>query len=331
MGACGVPFGLARRWFGTLRPAAFAGIASCALAGCITPSYVDRAQDEEPASAVVVDPVVYQVHETFRQAPPKCIAVLPFQAAIPEPADDGVEKTIQPQEVRLVRRAFFAHLAPQQWRSLELNRIDALFESLPDEQRKDLRAVGAALGCDALMTGTVTRHESVYLGLYSRVCVGADVRIVRARDGAMLWEGQHKAVSHGGSMPISIFGAAFGLVDAALNMQGEQMERVTSDLARRLVSTIPEDFASQPAATEYRFVNAESLNVREGPGTRHPIRETLKRSARVAVLDTEASREWLAIRTFAGREGYVSARYLSRTPVDAPVRSAEKAPPAPTS
>jgi tetratricopeptide (TPR) repeat protein len=57
----------------------------------------------------------------------------------------------------------------------------------------------------------------------------------------VLWEGRHVAISHGGSVPLDPVGIAITLFDAASNVLGEeQILRVTDDLSRRLVSTIPD-------------------------------------------------------------------------------------------
>ncbi len=298
-------------WLFRSAPSTTGTLAACLLGflvtGCVTPSFVDRAREEEPSTAVVIDPVVYQVHESFRKAPPRCVAVLPFKSQTETDADGAAVPTFTAEEVERVRRALFAHLAPQRKRDLELERIDATLEAMPASERDDLRAVGQALACEAVMTGTVTRCGSAFLGLYSRVHVGAEVKILRTRDGELLWEGRHQAVSHAGFMPLSIVGAALGLVDAAVNMRAEQLDRVTDDLARRLVSTIPDE-------ADYRYVTAETLNLRAGPGSRHRVRGKLARAEKVAVIDADAGGEWLAVRTIAGREGYVSARFLSTEP-----------------
>ncbi|NQU58234.1 MAG: tetratricopeptide repeat protein, partial [Rhodospirillales bacterium] len=53
--------------------------------------------------------------------------------------------------------------------------------------------------------------------------------------------GKHVAQSHGGSVPLSPIGLAMGIVEASNNVREEQIYRIIDDLARRLVSTIPDN------------------------------------------------------------------------------------------
>lgn len=246
----------------TARPALLA-IMAAALAGCGTPSYVDRGKGET-ASDIWPNQVTFVLHESFRHSPPRCVAVLPLDMAAAG----------QPEPAIAVRRVLFGHLAPQGRRSVALARIDHVVARMPEAERRDLGKVGAALNCDAIITGEVTQYGSDFLGLYSRVAVGAKLRMVRAATGEVLWEGEHVASSHGGSLPLSPIGVAMGIVDAAANMTEEQRLRVTDDLARRLVSTIPDDTFTElddpaaeppklaetrPALSDHTLAKAETL------------------------------------------------------------------------
>ncbi|MGE5476671.1 MAG: GNA1162 family protein [Bacteroidales bacterium] len=225
-------------------------VLTLALAACGTPSYVDRGKGEEP-SAIRPNEVLFTLHDGFRTAPPACVAVLPLQVNVPE--NDLAE------QAPLVRRVLFGHLAPQGRRGVPLARVDHVVGRMAADKRGDLRALGEALNCDALLTGEVVRYGSEFLGVYSRVAVGAKLRLVRAATGEVLWEGEHVATSHGGSLPLSPVGLALGIVDAAGNVSEEQHLRLTDDLARRLVSTIPDAPPSElddPAAPAPRLVEA---------------------------------------------------------------------------
>lgn len=232
-----------------VRALATAGLLGLAVAACGSPAYVDRSRpggiaDEVPPP--IVDAVVFENSPALEAEPPGCVAVLPFTDA-----NAGVPPDAETQaELESVRRAFHAHLAPRNRRVVALWRIDAVLAAMSVSRRDDRRALGAVLGCDSLLAGSVTSFGRVFLGLYSRVQVGANVRLIRARDGVVLWQGSHRASSHGGSVPISIPGIAFGVIDAAANMRDEQPQRVAEDLARRLVGTIPDTPAPESVAPE---------------------------------------------------------------------------------
>lgn len=333
-----------------------AGLVVLASSACSFPSYFDKTvkddlvvdesavdrrwdprtnrapTEEETLAAVAANPnvqaagknlVVYEVHPEYQRRPPECVAVLPFK--VPPGAGVGDADAIRNFDAETVRRAFYAQLAPQSKRDIELITIDYALSQFTEEERADHRRIGQMLGCDSLMVGRVTTYGVEFFGLYSRVAVGASVKIIRASDGELLWEGHHVAQSHGGDVPISPIGILFSVVSAVTNLHEEQLERVTNDLARRLVSTIPDyqlvdrglDPGALPArmarttpAKDYRYVVVEVLNFRSGPGTNFQVQGKLRQSEVVEVVGRSVNPYWLTIKTSDGRIGYVSSRYL---------------------
>ena len=200
-----------------------------ALAGCATPSYVNKGEGE--TGWLGTNEVVFQVNDAFKAAPPDCVAILPFTVKVPS------QPMATPEEAAKVRLSLYAHLATQSKRSVRLERIDHVLE----EVKGDRKALAERIKCSTLMEGEVNEYGTTFLALYSRVAVGLDLRMIRAADGVVLWEGHHTAASHGGSVPIDPVGIAMAVVDATSNIRGEQILRVTDDVTRRLVSTIPDD------------------------------------------------------------------------------------------
>lgn len=223
-----------------------------AVAACGTPAYVDRGKGEE-SSPLRPNEVLFTLADSFHAAPPACVAVLPLEVRVPENDQAG--------QAPQLRRVLYGHLAPQGRRGVPLARVDHVLSGLTPEQRADTRKLGEALGCDTLLSGEVVRYGSEFFGFYSRVSVGAKLRLVRAASGETLWEGEHVAVSHGGSLPLSPVGVALGILEAAGNVNDEQCLRLSDDLARRLVSTIPEAPPSElddPVAPPPRLAEAPS-------------------------------------------------------------------------
>ncbi len=305
---------------GAVRGVAIALAATVMLSGCLTPSYVDRNKEDPNLAANVLNSVVFEVHPAYGKRPPACIAVLPFTAD----TDGDANEEVTAEQAEGVRRAMYAHLAPQGKRDIELSVIDSYLDGLPSDQQRDYRRIGADLDCDAIMLGSVMRYGSTFFGIYSRVAVGAEVRIIRAADGKVLWEGNHLAQSHGGTVPLTPIGAAIGIIEAATNVRSEQLDRVTDDLARRLVHTIPDNRVMMVAGhqtgggwddADLRYVASHGLNVRGGPGSDHPVTGWLKRFDRVEVVGGPSVDGWLPIKTKTGGLGYVSGQYLRREQV----------------
>ena len=329
------------------------GASAVVLAACAAPTYVDQGDSAALAESTSLDRIFYQVYSEFDAAPPRCVAILPFEletaksnpAPNPSPAAslagggrqgaasgadefgggpaESAEYSKRLNQAESVRRAFYAQLSLHGQADIELRRVDFVLSRMPAAERNDLARVGAALGCDALLIGKVTKFGSGFFGLYSSVAVGADVSIVRAWDGAVLWKGRHIARSRGGSVPVSPLGVVMSIFNAANNLGGEQFDRVTDDLARRLVSTIPdtwsadsEFFAGYGDPRNFRFVVADALNLRGGPGKAYRIQERLGRRDVVEVVGPAFNEEWVPVKLSTGRVGYVSTRYLSDQPPD---------------
>ena len=204
-------------------------LAVAAVAGCASPTYVDKGKDE--SGWFHINEVAFQVHDTYTAAPPDCIAILPL--TVKEPS----QPKATPEDAARVRLSLYAHLAAQSKRTIKLERVDHVLA----EVKGDRKLLAEQIHCSAVIEGEVSEYGTMFLGLYSRVAVGADLRLIRGTDGALLWEGHHTASSNGGSLPLDPVGVAMGVVDAASNVRDEQIFRVTDDLARRLVSTIPDN------------------------------------------------------------------------------------------
>jgi hypothetical protein len=83
----------------------------------------------------------------------------------------------------------------------------------------------------------------------------------------------------------------------------------------------PADPATDPAAASsdnvvtVGYVDAEEVNVREGPGTDNPVLTRLNRGEAVTIVATDAASGWARIRIEGdGIEGFMSMDYLAAAP-----------------
>jgi len=197
------------------------------LAACST-QYVDRGKGETAGENALAPQVLFTVHEAYRAQPPECIAILPLQGEKPDMAT--------------VRRAVFAHLAPKAYRDVELARVDFVLarDRIDPSQAQRQPALGKSLGCDALLVGEVKEFGKSWYAVYSKVSAHASLKLIRAKDGVVLWEAEHHAKLQDGGTPFSPVALAGALFSATRNVDKEQTLRVVDDLARRLLSTLPD-------------------------------------------------------------------------------------------
>ncbi len=221
-----------------LRNLAAVSILALILAACTSPSYVDKMDKKGDATANPFSKVVFHVYDTYNENPPECVAVMPLGTPKGTASKDA---KITFDQASAVRRAVYAQLSPQGKRDVEIPRVDFVLKQMSKADRDNITQLGKKLNCDAVITGEVTEYGSSYFGIYSKVAVGADLKMVRVGNGRILWEASHVAESQGGSIPLSPVGLAMGIIDAATNVDEEHLLRVIDDLARRLVSTIPDN------------------------------------------------------------------------------------------
>lgn len=333
--------------------AALLVLVTTSLSACLSPAYVnvgDGRDLEEPKGdigAILMDPVTYAVHEAFFEEPPRCISVMPFVSVY----DETGAPAFTDHDVAMVRRAFYAVLAPSARLDVELERVDEILVQSHKRNGNRFRRAALLLGCDSYMVGTVTAYDNGFYGVYSKVEVGADVKVLRTRDGVELWRASHVAETHGGGLILSPFSMVTEILDASSNARAEQIHRVTADLARRLVATIPaydgdlpsnlriaEGADVRPAeqvaqrhrpprallAPQAKVVTASRVNVRAGPGKSYPVLQQMDRGTKVFALTEPLAEGWTAVQLANGKTGYVASPFVGNQqspakPVPAPV------------
>lgn len=165
---------------------------------------------------------------------PSRVAVLPF-----------VNETESPAASETVRKSFYNHFSAKNFEDVELPLVDQRLAAagLTDPkaiESEDPRRLGELLHVDGLVMGHITDFDRIYAVVGALVNVGAKVRLVDARSGELVWEGQDVARAQEGEIPTSIVGAVASAASAALNMRQVVLLRATDELFRGMVTGIPE-------------------------------------------------------------------------------------------
>ena len=214
------------------------------MSGCAT-RYVDRDVERVEPTDSIGDVVVYKSSDEFKNNPPVCLGVLPLKAA---------QKEFEPTQD--LRKAIHAYLAPSGILLVPLQKIDANIKE-PQSEVVKLKNVSSAVACDTLITGEIFDRQTRFWGVYSEVKIAANIRITRVSTGAVIWRGKHTAVVRDGGLPLNPLSIIGGTISAGMNLRDEQITRTTHDLARRLVTAIPNlkylesdsDLAQKPIST----------------------------------------------------------------------------------
>jgi TolB-like protein len=192
--------------------------------------------------------VVYQEMSAVHDGTaPRSIAILPF-----------TNQTDMPELGPMVREGLYGHFSPRPYQDVELSRVNRVLADNPDLATDAftpelLHQLGARLGCDAVISGTITEFERLYMGIYSHVSVGADIAIYSTQDGTRLWSDRYVARLQDGSLPLTPLGIPLSGARTGWNLRDSQIVRAVDELTRYLADRIPGPDADAPVKADWRY------------------------------------------------------------------------------
>ena len=200
------------------------------LFGCTTNNQNSSIGKIEKAKLPFINsPPNYLVYEDFNKDTPSCIIVLPFEI---ENKDRINIKNVNLED--MLRLTTYAHLSPLQYRDIEISKVDYFFDL-----DSNIESLSSNLNCEYFMKGKIIRFTETDLKIYSNISVEVKLELFKKKN--ILWHGNHRIDTHGGNIPLSPIGLAFGLADAARNLDSSQYVRVSDELIRELIATLPDN------------------------------------------------------------------------------------------
>lgn len=191
----------------------------------------------------------YENTEYFKKHKPQSLAVLPFRYLKRKSYSIDFDSE---DPGGIVRRGMYNHIASLPFRDLEIYNTDKLLknagitdarklETMITENPKKLKSI---LGVDAVVSGEVTHFDRIYLGIYSQVAVGCEVKMWDLKTGGLLWRAKQVSRAHAGGLSLNPIGIAMSTVASLWNLRGTELLSQTDELFREIVSTIelPESF-----------------------------------------------------------------------------------------
>jgi hypothetical protein len=175
----------------------------------------------------------YSVDPYMEDHKPRTVAVLPF-----------VNQARSQAGSEAVRRGFYNHFSSMPFKDMELYRVDNLLRKAGLEDpavinKTSPQEIGRILNVDAVVFGTISDFDKLFLVLYSNVSVGAEVTMFDTKTGKLLWRGQHVASIHEGGISTNPIGLVATVIATAMNIRDIQLLRACDDLFREMVKTIP--------------------------------------------------------------------------------------------
>ena len=181
----------------------------------------------------------YRFDKSLPDRPPQTVAVLPF-----------LNRTEQKEAFDIVRKSFHGHFSRLNYTAVPLFKIDhALRQAGLDTPHKVAQTpspkLREILRVDALIRGEVTHYDRIYVGVYSQVAVGAEVRMTEAKSDKELWWAKNVSRKHGGGIATTPVGFILTAVSTAFNVREIELLRSSDDLFREMVRSIPQPTTAQ--------------------------------------------------------------------------------------
>jgi len=179
----------------------------------------------------------------YEKHKPKTIAVLPFQDL--ERKSYSI-KFKEEDPAGIVRRGMYNHISSLPFKDSEIYSTDTRLKNagLTDIRKIDEliaenpKKLKSLLGVDAVVSGDVTHFDRIFVGIYSQIAVGCEVKMWDLNSGEMLWRAKHVSRAHAGGLSLSPIGLIMATVASVWNLRGTEMLSQTDELFREFVSTI---------------------------------------------------------------------------------------------
>jgi hypothetical protein len=220
------------------------------------------------------------VRPGFLDHPPKRVAVLPFVITYPyDLADNQTIPSAHTIGRDVLRKTFYYAFTPYGYEDVKLSEVDERLAKTWGSieqgawRAADPKALGQALGVDALIYGEVKRLMHFSTPLYTETSVDVSLRMVDAMTGEVLWRQRALAAERGGALLKKGQVVDF-LADQLRSFKPSVKFLRVSDMA---ITRLLKNFPNPPMSVEAK---AKAATATREPG----------RAIRLAVLPLEAKR-----------------------------------------
>jgi hypothetical protein len=206
------------------------------MSGCSLIGYQDKGRTSGPLPDALDS---LEISQEFSEKRPIKVAIVPFAN------NSGREKALD-----IVRQSFYSQFASKRYKDIELFEIDTKLKEngLYDKDtllKTPPQELGKLLQADALIYGTISSFNRIFLGLYSQTRVELEVVLISTSSGDVLWRAKHKATSREADMPLDPLSVLPALLRTAANMTDKILQQTTDDLCRTLAENLPEPYPQE--------------------------------------------------------------------------------------
>ncbi len=160
------------------------------------------------------------------------VAILPFRNQTEKKGSEDI-----------FRKCFFTNFSTKGYNVLRLEEVDERLNlaainasNLDDEE---VYKIGRIVKADAIIYGVVTKCCKRFMGVYSQVVFGAEMKMVDTRTSRVIWQADHTETTHGGSVPISPFSVPEAVIESSINVREKVVADTADRLAKKFIISVP--------------------------------------------------------------------------------------------
>ena len=165
---------------------------------------------------------------------PRTVVIMPFE-----------NLTDEPELELLLRKSFYSHFSPKNYRDIELVEVDRALEILASGSSKawkDLSPVvlGEFFHADFIIYGKAIEFQKLFAGIYSQIALKVEIEVMDSNTGNSVWSKTIMKRSHEGGLPFSLFGIIPEAIRSGWHMNRERTMDLIEGINRDFAQSIPD-------------------------------------------------------------------------------------------
>ena len=196
----------------------------------------------------------FKYDDEFIDNPPRTIAILPFENLIGgniilngfsfRREDKKSEDDWSWTYANRLRIYLYGHIVPREFDDIELYEIDAILHKLNIVSPEKLyscspQELGHILRADALIYGKVTRYDSSYYALFSKISVGLAIRCVSTKDAKILFSAHETRSAVEIRVATNPLDMVIASIQNGISLRDLYRARASEEVCREIVLRIP--------------------------------------------------------------------------------------------
>ena len=201
------------------------------LSGCANATVYRQSPASEDHAAPIAREVRFELRRTFYEDAPACVVVLPTVGAAPPELKKSLARSLA---------RYLTLKVPRVVTPTVLSRL-ARKQAIDLDSETGWRMLAMMISCPHAVQAEIQEVSDLFVGVWAQKQLTVELRLMRAKDGAVLWDAGHSVARGDGGLPLSPLSLGVGFFKAASHSRdAEVMLSMLDDALRRMMVTLPD-------------------------------------------------------------------------------------------